>query len=147
MITGLDDVDTMRRGFEAGVTFFLTKPFKPDKLRGLLLTMRSAILKERRRYLRLPFRTTVTCQYGEKESKLGSVNISGCGMLLESSVGQEPGQQIFLLFMLPAGQQLLKPRAKIVRKEPPDRVGVAFLGLTPEDGEAIGQYIGHNVKE
>jgi CheY-like chemotaxis protein len=147
MTAELDEVDTMRRGFKAGVTFFLNKPFNPDKLRGLLLTLRSAILKERRRNVRLPFQATVTCRWGEKQSKLISANISECGMLLESLVGLEPGQEIDSQFMLPLGQVPLKPRAKIVRKEPPDRVGVVFLGLTPQDQEAVRKFISHGLKE
>src|SRR5208282_3239243 len=55
MITALEDVETMRHGYKAGVTFFLTKPFNSEKLRGLLLTMRSTILREKTRYVRLPF--------------------------------------------------------------------------------------------
>ncbi len=47
MITALEDVETMRHGYKAGVTFFLTKPFNPEKLRGLLLAMRSTMLRER----------------------------------------------------------------------------------------------------
>src|SRR5713226_4123435 len=36
MITGCDDVESMRKGFSAGVTFFLGKPVIPARLRGLM---------------------------------------------------------------------------------------------------------------
>lgn len=147
MITAFEDVETMRHGYKAGVTFFLTKPFNPDKLRGLLLAMRSAILRERTRYVRLPFRTTVTCRWGNEQSELGSVNISEGGMLLESSRGLELGEEINLDFTLSPGQEHLSLRAKVVHKEPPDRIGVQFHGLTSEDQETIWDYISRGLKE
>jgi len=147
MITAFEDVETMRKGFKAGVTFFLTKPFNPEKLRGLLLAMGSAILRERRRHVRLPFCTTVTCRWGNEQAKLGSVNISECGMLLESVSGLESGQEINLDFTFSPGQEHISLRAKIVRKEPPDRIGVQFHDLTSEDQETIRQYISRGLKE
>lgn len=147
MITGFDDVESMRQGFKAGVTFFLSKPFNPDKLRGALNAMRSVMLREKRRYARLPLRTTVSCRFGERQCKLGSVNISECGMLLESSPGLEVGQEVHLQFMIPLGREPLKPRCKVVRKEPPDRIGVQFLALEPEDREAIQGYITGRLSE
>jgi CheY-like chemotaxis protein len=147
MITALEDVETMRQGYKAGVTFFLTKPFNSDKLRGLLLAMRGTILRERTRYARLPFCTTVTCRRGNEQFKLGSLNISECGMLFESSSGLELGQEIKLDFTFSPGQEPLRLRAKIVHKEPPDRMGVQFHDLTSEDEETIRQYLGRGLKE
>jgi len=141
MITAFDDVETMRRGFKAGVTFFLTKPFIPEKLRGLLLAMGSTILREKRRYFRLPFSTPVTCRWGDKQAKLRSVNISELGMLLNSASELEPGQEVNLEFTFSPGQEHLSLRAKIVHKEPPDVMGVQFHDVTSEDQETIRQYI------
>ena len=112
MITALEDIETMRQGYKAGVTFFLTKPFNPEKLRGLLLTMRNTILRERTRYARLPFCTTVTCRRGNEQFQLGSLNISECGMLFESSSGLEPGQEIRPRLYVLAGPGASKPASK-----------------------------------
>ena len=38
MITGMDDVDTMRRAFKAGATFFIGKPFSREKIYALFRT-------------------------------------------------------------------------------------------------------------
>jgi DNA-binding response OmpR family regulator len=147
MITALEDVETMRQGYKAGVTFFLTKPFNPDKLRGLLLTMGSAMLRERRRAVRLPFSTAVTCRWGNEQAKLYSVNISERGMLLESSSRLESGQEVNLDFMFSPGQVHLSLRATIVHREPPGRMGVQFHDLTSEDQETIRKYISHGLNE
>jgi CheY-like chemotaxis protein len=148
MITALEDVETMRQGYNSGVTFFLTKPFNAEKLRGLLLAMGSTMSRERRRrYVRLPFCTAVLCRWGNEQSKLASVNISERGMLLELSSGLELGQEVNLDFTFSPGQQHLSLRAEIVHKEPPDRIGVQFHDLTSEDQETIRQYITHGFKE
>ena len=38
MVTGYDDVETRSKGAEAGVTYFLPKPFTPDKIRRVMWT-------------------------------------------------------------------------------------------------------------
>src|SRR5712692_6387020 len=85
MITGCDDAESMRKGFNAGVTFFLGKPVIPARLRGLMKAIYSSVLREKRRYVRLPLRTAVSCRAGRKRFESGCVNISETGMLLENS--------------------------------------------------------------
>ena len=70
VITGMDDVDTLRRAFEAGATFFIGKPFSREKIYALFRTARGAMLAERRRSASLPYRTSVTCARGGKGSML-----------------------------------------------------------------------------
>src|SRR5713226_7234072 len=87
MLTGANDAETMRTAFKVGVTFFLTKPVNLDRLNSLVKVMRAPMLKEMRRYARLPFRCAVKCQLGSKQFTTNSVNISEGGMLLETSGG------------------------------------------------------------
>jgi len=147
MITALEDIETMRHGFKAGVTFFLTKPFNPEKLRGLLLALGGNISKGKRRSVRLPFLTTVTCRWGNEQSQLASVNISEGGMLLESPSRLELGQEVNLDFSFSPSHEHLSLRAKIVHIEPPNRIGVLFQDLTCADQETIRQYISHGLRE
>jgi len=147
MITGSEDVDTMHQGYKAGVTFFINKPFNPEKLRGLLLTMRSGMLRERTRYVRLQFRTTVTCCWGNDQSQLSSINVSESGMLLESPGGLESGREVSLDFTLSPDEEPLSLRAKVVHNEPPGLMGVQFHDLSSKDQEVIREYIGRGLKE
>jgi len=145
MLTALDDVETMRAGFRAGITLFLGKPFTGEKLRGLFNVLRGAMLTGRRRYARLPLGTTVNCTAGSQALKLNSLNISLGGMLLSNSGRLDVGQEVDLELMIPQVPRLLNPRGRVVRKEPPDRIAVQFINLAPEDREAIQSYIGGNV--
>jgi CheY-like chemotaxis protein len=141
MLTGHDDLETMRKGCQAGITFFLGKPFSPEKLRGLLAVTRGAILNEKRRYARLPLRAAVTCQAGGMRFKAGSLNISEAGMLLEYAGRVALGQEVELEFMLPQVRQPLRPRARVVRLEDPNHMGVQFVSLEPAERAAIQNYI------
>ncbi len=66
MFTGYHDVEAMRKGFRAGVTCFIGKPVNHERLSGVLKTMRGSMLREKRRYARLPYRTAVTCRSGSQ---------------------------------------------------------------------------------
>jgi CheY-like chemotaxis protein len=147
MLTGYDDVETMRAGFRAGITLFLTKPLDFHQLQGLLKYMFAAMLKEKRSYVRLLLRTSVHCRAGEREFTSPSLNLSEGGMLLETSGGLWEGQEVELQFSLPTSGEALNPRARVVRKEPPDRIAVQFTALAPEERQAIQAYIAGIVKE
>lgn len=141
MLTGRDDAETMRRGFKAGISFFLGKPVTKERLEKLFMVMRGPILTEKRRYARLPFHTTVTCEWGKKSVRLDSRNISVGGMLLEPIAGLEAGTEFDLEFNLPQVQDLLRVRAQVVRADAHDGIGVLFLNLSSQDREVIEQYI------
>jgi CheY-like chemotaxis protein len=146
MLTAYDDVDTMRAGFRAGITFFLSKPPDLHQLQGILKHMHAAMLKEKRSYVRLPLRTVVNCRAGENQFTTASLNLGEGGMLLESSGGLEQGQEVQLRFSLPPVQEALNPRARIVRRDPPDRMAVHFTALAPEERKAIQAYIAGFIK-
>jgi CheY-like chemotaxis protein len=146
MLTDFGDANTMRKAFEAGVTFFLNKPLDPKRLHALLGGMRGQMLKERRRYVRLPLRTIVHCRGEKAQSKTVSVNVSRTGMLLEASAGLGVGQKIELLFELPDLAGLLNPSAVVVRKEPNDRTAVRFASLSRQDDKALSDFISGIVK-
>jgi CheY-like chemotaxis protein len=144
MLTGYDDVETMRQGFKAGVTFFLGKPFTRERAVGLFSAMRGAILREKRQHARLPYRTAVGCtldEAGERTFKSESINIGERGMLIAPSGGVEKGQVLRLEFSMPNRKKPLRPRAKVLRRDPPDRIAVQFTAIEPEEVEAIRDYI------
>jgi CheY-like chemotaxis protein len=146
MITGHDDIQTMRRSFQAGVTFFLGKPITTEKMYGLLKVSRGAMLREKRRFARLPLRTLVDCRVGEKHFKATSVNIGEGGKLLEKPEVLEAGQEVELRFTMPKADSALKAHAIVQRHEPPHRTAVRFLDISTEDSEAIQTYISGSFK-
>ncbi len=147
MLTGFDDVETMRAGFRAGVTFFQPKPIDTDKLAGLLRVMREPMLRERRSYVRLPLRTVVACSAGPYRFQAVSQNISEGGMMMEGTGGLSVGQEVELRFTLPGVPGMLNPRVTVVRLEHGERMGVRFTELAKDERKAIQGYIAGIVKE
>ena len=144
MLTGLDDAATMRKGFNAGVNFFLAKPFTRERIVGLFNAARGAMLNEKRKNMRLPFRATVTCRWSgnrQGQFKTGSINVGENGMLLAPSGGLELGQEIELEFEFPASNQPVNSRAKVIRRNQPDQIAVEFVSLAAKARDAIRAYI------
>lgn len=149
MLTGLEDVETMREGFRAGATFFLPKPFTQERAWSLYTAMRGAMLTEKRRHARLPLRTPVRCAWGPYHDKAftgDSVNISEGGMVIESAGGVDVGAEVELEFLLPQVMKLVRLQGEVLRKEAPDRIAVGFSAVTPEDFDAIRKFIRWGVK-
>ena len=119
------------------VKAFLSIP--EDDLRGLLLS-------EKRRTVRLPLATEVTCKAGEKQHNLTSLNICEGGMLLENADGLPIGEVLEVKFTLPGFSPPLELRARTVRRDLPDRVAIAFQAPSPAYFEAIQKYIAARVE-
>ncbi len=144
MLTGQDDVETMRQGFKAGATCFLGKPVTRDRVHSVVNAMQGPILAERRRNARLPLRTKVDCVGGtchEKRFVAESLNIGEGGLLLQSPVELKVGEEIKLQFQLPSEERPLRMRGRVLREEPLSRYALEFLSSMIRDQEAIRQYI------
>jgi CheY-like chemotaxis protein len=144
LLTGMDDVDTMRRGFRAGATCFIGKPITRDRVQRVVNAMSWAILVERRRNARLPLRTKVECGGGTGHAKCfvaESLNIGEDGMLIQGPVGLTVGEELSLQFQLPQLCRPLRQQGRVVRQEHSGQVAIEFLGSTIGDQEAIRAYI------
>jgi CheY-like chemotaxis protein len=147
MLTGYDDVETMRAGFRSGITFFLGKPPEIRQVSNILKLMQNVMLREKRSYVRLPLRTVVTCRSDPHRFTSASLNISEGGMLLETSGGLEVGREVELRFSVPQTSLVLNPRATVIRRGAPDHMAVQFHDLSVEDRNAIQGYVALRVKE
>lgn len=168
MLTEEDDVDTMRRGFKAGVTFFATKPSNRERYFRLFNAIHGAMETERRRHHRLPYRTPITCSLGEQSKNrfvAEIAEISEGGLSVRPSGGVELGQVLEVEFLLPqlsrpahaensksrkklfaegeaslTGPQKVRARVRYVAPSG-EIMGLDFLGLTHGQREVIQTYI------
>lgn len=144
LLTGMDDAQTMREGFKAGATCFLSKPITRDRLANLVNILRGSVQGQRMRHARVTFRGTVDCRWGEKKERhfiAESLQISEHGMVIEPAGGVEVGQEIHLEFRLPSLDKPLRVRTKAILREPPNRMAVEFLDCSVKDREAIHNYV------
>jgi len=141
VLDATDDIDQTRKAFGDGVDFVLTKAVSPTALRRLLMAMETPDWKSRRRTARLPIFTDVICRWDDRHFPLRSINISEGGILLQPAVDIAVGQEVELEFKIGEPPVTLDVLARIVRKEGNERVGMAFVGLLPEEQNAVQLYV------
>ena len=140
MLSAMDDVKSLRTAFGQGADFVLSKPVTAGRIRPMLAAMDSPGWKGKRHAARLPLITEVTCTWNGRKFPLRSLNISESGMLLQGSADVEIGQEVGLEFKIEVGVAL-KVVSRIVRKEGTERIGVGFIGLAPEELNAVQLYV------
>jgi CheY-like chemotaxis protein len=140
MLTVTDDIDILRKAYSAGVTFVIPKPITAARMIPMLTAMESPRWKTMRGS-RLPLFTEVKCKRGDRDFSMRTMNISETGMLLQSSHDVEVGQEVSLGFKIAAVGVSLNVRARIIRKEGMERIGVEFISLMPEEKNAIQLYV------
>ena len=147
IITGFDDVDTIRHAFEAGATFFIGKPFSREKIYAILRTARGAMLAERRRSATLPYRTSVTCAREGERFNATSINIGEVGMALESSGTAQVDDVLSLEFNMPDVKKPVKVTGRIRVKEAAGRTSIEFINPSDAGRDVIREYIHDKVTE
>ncbi len=161
MLTDDEDIEIMRHGFKAGVTFFMTKPSTRERVYGLFNAVRGAMTREQRRHARLPLHTPVVCRWGEHQEKYftgESLTVGEGGMAFQPSGGLEVGKEITLTFAVPgpspsetaSGQRSIfaestsqpdRLRAIVRYRNAQDVVGVEFISIPPAYRQGIQAYI------
>ncbi len=147
MITGMDDVETMRQSFKAGATFFIGKPFSREKIYALFRTARGAMLAERRRDASLPYSTTVNCGLRGEKFNATSISIGERGMSLAGSGGASVDDVLELEFNLPDLKKPIKVNGKVRLKETSGRTSVEFTNPSDAGRDAIREFVASRIKE
>lgn len=112
-VTGRDDRQTMQEVFANGATFYLQKPVDRQKLTNLYRTVRGALYECRRRFVRVPMQTEVTCSVEAQQLRGVSWNISQGGMQIEVD-GLKTGQSVRLTFRLPSSGAAIDATASVI---------------------------------
>ena len=147
--TGSDDSETMRKGFNMGINFFLGKPFTRERVHKLMEAVKGFMVREQLRYIRIPLKMTVGCSWASHTVGLLSSecqNISEGGMYLGPLSGVELGQGVTLAFTLPDILDKLSVNSQVVRKAVDGGLGMQFVALHPEDKLSIQRCIGVSLK-
>ena len=79
IVTGRDEQDTTHLSFSVGATYFLQKPIDIQELAPLLKKIRNHSFENRRRCVRVPLNTDVTCAVADKTLNSLIWNISQGG--------------------------------------------------------------------
>jgi CheY-like chemotaxis protein len=147
ILAATDEIAVLRKALSEGADLVLTKPVVANRLRPLLGAMKSQDWKFKTRAARMPLFTEVKCTWDDREFPLRSMNISESGMLLQPSLDIQVGQEVGLEFTIAELRASVNLLARIVRKEDKRSVAVQFIGLAPEDQNAIQLYVTGRLKD
>ncbi len=128
--------------FQAGVTFFLTRPIDQKKITHLLNATRGTMLSERRRYHRVPLEVPVGFSVAGRAGGGRSTNISCSGILFQGDGTLRPGETLELEFVLPGQREPMRAQGEVARVDEQQRVGVRFMRLAAADVERLQNFVG-----
>jgi len=129
VVTGCHDRNTMQAAFETGVTFFLRKPVNRQKLTRLFRTVRGTMFENRRRSLRVPLHTEVSCLVGTRTLRGVTWNLSQGGVQIEVS-DLAPGTIVRLLFGLPGSSIIIDAFGKAIWAKENRQQGIQFTKMS-----------------
>lgn len=141
MLTASTDCHALVEGFNAGVTFFLSKPVGPRELQRLASATRGPMLEERLRYHRVPLPAQVVCSWGDKRITGRGVDISCSGLLLIHPLGPALSVEVTLDFTLPRTRQSMKLHGMVARTGVNGQVGIKFLRITADEHSKLKSYV------
>ena len=139
MVTGCEQRDTMNQCFETGATFFLQKPIDRQKLSRLFRTVRGPFLENRRRHVRVPLQTEISCTVGSKTLRGRTWNLGRGGIQVEVDF-LRPGDKVRLSFTLPKSGVAVDAFGEVIwAKE--QRQGIGFTKISEENQLQLQGYI------
>lgn len=139
IVTGRDERQAMQEAFALGATFFLQKPVDRQKLTILFRTVSGGMLENRRKYIRVPLQTEVTCTVGSRTIRGISWNLSQGGMQVEAS-DLHVKDTVRLSFRLPVSGASIDVMGTVAWAGE-NRQGIQFTTLSPPTQQSIRKYI------
>jgi len=139
MVTGNEERNVMQRGFATGATFFLQKPIDRQKLNGLFRTISGAMVENRRKSLRVPMHTDVSCTVGTRFLNGRTWNLSRGGMQIET-FGLKAGDMVHASFLLPGSTTMVGVHGLVVWVKA-GRQGIQFTKMSYKNEEDVRDFM------
>ena len=139
IVTARDDREAMQQAFALGASFFLQKPIDRQKLGTLFRTVRGGFLENRRRHIRVPVQTDVTCDVGSRRAHGVTWNLSQGGVQVE--VGNlHSGETVGLSFRLPVSDVVIDVTGTVVWVKE-ERQGIQFTEVSAKALQSIRDFV------
>ncbi len=139
IVTGRDDRQTMQEAFALGASFFLQKPVDRQKLSGLFRSVRGGLLENRRRHVRVPLQTDVTCDVGSRKMRGVTWNLSQGGIQVEAD-NLHTGDTVGLSFRLPVSDVVIDVSGTVVWVGE-KRQGIQFIDVSARTQQSIREFV------
>jgi len=134
--------------FRSGVTFVIEYPILKSRLERLLRAAYGLILRERRRYARLPIAIPVSIKKsGLDETQSVTLNVSERGIALIVPDGFGIGDEVGLRFQLPDVGECLRIRAQVCWVDQHRRAGLQFTSIAAASSELLQDWLARRFED
>jgi hypothetical protein len=127
--------------FTAGASFFLYKPLDKSLLVKLINAAQGAIEHERRRFRRVPVRSTVQLTLGSRHWAGHTIDLSFDGMLVKGSGSFPMGSNLQVNLQLTPETKAIECAGSVVRILTENRMGIRLNQLSPAESGRLQEFL------
>jgi DNA-binding response OmpR family regulator len=138
---------TTQEAFEMGVNFVLQKPISALNASRCFNAALNFMVRERRRYYRLPVKMAVRVVLDEKEFKATSTNISEGGIALIMHKALPKSGKPRLQFQLPETSISVDVESEVAWADIKGHVGLRFLNVHQTSQEQLDKWLSVQMEE
>lgn len=141
MMTGDQNSEVLSRGFEAGASFFLFKPFDRGKLMRVVRAAQGTMQQERRRFQRVKVTCPVKLVADGQQVQGATVDISLQGLLVDARKVFPKGTKVEIQVVLSTGEKPLVAAGQVVRVVGEGKMGILLAGISPAESERLQEFL------
>ena len=143
-----EDPHDSQRAFTAGANFVIEKPLSAERIVRSLRAAHGLIVRERRRYFRLPLDSTVTIEsIGKESARWNIIDVSERGLGAIVPDGQDvPRGSVKIKFRIPQVVEAIEGKALVVWDRT-GKVGLEFTTLHPNSRTELDKCIARRFDE
>ena len=140
-------ITSVKAAFEMGSNFVLDKPVSFERAARSLRAAHGLILRERRRYFRVPVSLSAEVSFGNANLQAAVTNISegGLSLKMERHAGAQGG--VTVRITLPRTSRMLELRGEFVAANRGTNIGVKFHSLPPEIRSQLDAWLNRQIEE
>jgi CheY-like chemotaxis protein len=141
MVTGDQRPEVLARGFEAGASFFLFKPFDRGRLMRVVRAAQGTIQQERRRFQRVKVNCPVKLVADGEQTQGTTVDISLQGLLVDARKVFPQGTRVEIQMVLNIGEKPLLAAGQVVRVIKENKMGIQLEGVSRAESERLQEFL------
>jgi DNA-binding response OmpR family regulator len=141
LISGDQRPAAMSRGFQAGASFFLYKPFDRDRLHKLVRATQGNMEHERRRIRRVPVQSRVRLRNNGQEIEGETVDVSMEGVLVKAPRTFPVGSSVDVALHLSKSMRPIVGVGSVVRLPGGNQMGIHLGRLTLAESQRLQELL------
>lgn len=141
MVTGDESPEVLARGFEAGASFFLFKPFDRGRLMRVVRAAQGTMQQERRRFQRVNVSCPVKIVSDGQQVQGTTVDVSLQGLLVDACKVFPQGTRVEIQLVLRSEEKPLVTAGQVVRVIGETKMGILLEGVSRAESERLQEFL------